>query len=84
MLCPECPPYLFSLPTIQLFPLTLHYDERERNKQRSLRTIFLGPIGDQFPAGAMMGFFLFATASRQVLGPTKSHIEWELGHLPRG
>jgi len=33
----------------------------------------------QFLAGAMMGFFLFATASRAALGPTQPHIQWISG-----
>jgi hypothetical protein len=30
-----------------------------------------------FPTGAMKGIFLFATASRPVLRPTQSPIQWE-------
>jgi hypothetical protein len=40
--------------------------------------------GVQFPAVAMMGFFLFATASRPVLGPTHSPIQWVPGALSPG
>jgi hypothetical protein len=32
--------------------------------------------GVKFPAGAMIGFFLFATVSRPALWPTKPHIQW--------
>jgi len=31
-----------------------------------------------FPAGAMMGFFLFAIASRPALGLTEPPIQWVL------
>jgi hypothetical protein len=32
--------------------------------------------GVQLPAGAMIGLFLFATASRPVLGPTQPPVKW--------
>jgi len=40
--------------------------------------------GVQFPAGAVMGFFLFATMSRLALGPTQPTIQWVLGVLSVG
>jgi len=36
-------------------------------------------ISVQFPAGAVMGFFLSATASRPALGPTQHPIQWVPG-----
>jgi len=40
-------------------------------------------LGDgQFLAGAMMGFFLFTTASRPALGSNELPIQWVLGALP--
>jgi len=40
--------------------------------------------GVQFLAGSMMGFFLFATASKQVLGPTQPFNQWVTGALTPG
>jgi hypothetical protein len=40
--------------------------------------------GFQFLAGAMMGCFLFATASRLGLGPTQSIFQWVLGVVSPG
>jgi hypothetical protein len=39
---------------------------------------------DQFPAGAMMEHFTFATASRPALGPTQPPIQWVPGALSHG
>jgi hypothetical protein len=36
---------------------------------------------DKLPAGAMIGIFLFPTASRPALGPTQSPIQWVSGAL---
>jgi len=35
--------------------------------------------GIQFPAGAIMGFCLFASASRRALGPIQAPIQWSPG-----
>jgi len=35
--------------------------------------------GIQFPAGATVGFLLFSTASRPVLGSTQTRIQWVAG-----
>jgi hypothetical protein len=40
--------------------------------------------GIQFPAGATIGCFPFATVSRPALGPTQPHIQWVLGALSLG
>jgi len=40
--------------------------------------------GVQFPAGAMMGVFLFAAASIPALGPTHPPAKWVPGILPWG
>jgi hypothetical protein len=39
--------------------------------------------GIRFPAGAMMGFLLFATATRPALGPTQPLIQWVPGACHR-
>jgi len=39
--------------------------------------------GIQFSAGTLAGFFLFAAASRLVLGPTKLPVQWVPGTLTR-
>jgi hypothetical protein len=36
-------------------------------------------MGVMFPAGAMMGFFLFFTVSRPALGPTQPPNQWVSG-----
>jgi hypothetical protein len=41
-------------------------------------------IGVHFPARAMMGFFVFATASRPALGPIQLPIQWVSGALRPG
>jgi len=38
----------------------------------------------QFPAGAVMGFFLFTTMSRLARGPTQPPIQWVLRALIPG
>jgi len=40
--------------------------------------------GVQFLAGAMMGFFLFATMSRLAPMPTQPSVHWLLGELKQG
>jgi hypothetical protein len=35
--------------------------------------------GDQFPAGTLMGIFIFTTASIAALGSTQPPIQWVLG-----
>jgi len=40
--------------------------------------------GVQFPAGTMLGFFLFAIASRPALRPTRNPIQWMPGVLTPG
>jgi hypothetical protein len=40
--------------------------------------------GDRFPAAAVMGLFLFATASRTALGSTQPPIQWVRGALSLG
>jgi len=45
----------------------------------------MGPMtGIQFPAGVMMGLFLFATASRQAQGPTQPPSQWVPALFPCG
>jgi len=38
--------------------------------------------GVQFPAGAILGFFIFATVSRLVLVPTQHPVQWVLRAFP--
>jgi len=44
-------------------------------------TLWAGRPGVQFPAGAMMGSFLFATARRPILGSTWPPIQCVAGTL---
>jgi hypothetical protein len=55
------------------------FDVTNLSEPMYLSQLWLGYALDdrvQFPAGVMMGFFLFATASRPDLGPTKPSIQW--------
>jgi hypothetical protein len=40
--------------------------------------------GVQFPAGAIMRIFLFATVSRPIMGPIQPTIKWITGALSPG
>jgi hypothetical protein len=64
----ECPHYL-----VFFIPLSLHIF-RSNSKYRAY--VAGCTTGLRFPAGAMMGLFLFATAFRPALGPTQPHIQW--------
>jgi hypothetical protein len=50
-------------------------------KYLQLRFVLLTTTGVRFPTGAVMGFFLFATASTPALGPNQPPNQWVAGAL---